>query len=66
MHLNNNRKEVIIAGYYNIDLLKINEPIISEYFDTITSHGFFPKITLPTRIWDHHGTIIDNCICIVM
>ena len=44
VYLNNNRNEVIIAGDYNIDLLKINDkPIICEYFDTITSHGFFPK-----------------------
>ena len=64
VYLNNNRNEVIIAGDCNIDLLKINDkPIISEYFDTITSHGFFPKITLPTRLSDHHGTLIDNCLC---
>ena len=64
VYLNNNRNEVIIAGDYNIDLLKINDkPIISEYFDTITSHGFFPKITLPTRLSDHHGTLIDNFLC---
>ena len=31
VYLNNNRNEVIIAGDYNIDLLKINDkPIISE------------------------------------
>ena len=64
VYLNNNRNEVIIAGYYNIDLLKINDkPITSEYVDTITSHGFFPKITLPTRLSDHHGTLIDNLLC---
>ena len=64
VYLNNNRNEVIIAGDYNIDLLKINDkPILSEYFDTITSHGFFPKITLPTRLSDHHRTLIDNFLC---
>ena len=32
VYLNNNRNEVIIAGDYNIDLLKINDkPIISEF-----------------------------------
>ena len=37
VYLNNNRNEVIIAGDYNIDLLKISDkPIISEYFGTIT------------------------------
>ena len=44
VYLNNKRNEVIIAGDYNIDLLNINDkPIISEYVDAITSHGFFPK-----------------------
>ena len=64
VYMNNNRNEVIIAGDYNIDLLKINDKaIISEYVDTITSHGFFPKITLPTRLSDHHGTLIYNFLC---
>ena len=64
VYLNNNRNEVIIAGDYNIDLLKINDkPIIIEYFDTNTSHGFFSKMTLPTRLSDHHGTLIDNFLC---
>ena len=64
VYLHNNKNEVILARYYNIDLLNINDqPIINGYFDTITSHGFFPKITLPTRLSDHHGTQIDNCLC---
>ena len=33
--------EVIIAGDYNIDLLKINnKPKITEYFDSILEHSF--------------------------
>ena len=41
--------EVIIAGDYNIDLLKINnKPKITEYFDSILEHSFSPKITFPT------------------
>ena len=64
VYLNNNRNEVIIAGYYNFDLLNINgKPITSEYVDTITSHGLFSKITLPSRLSDHHGTLIDNLLC---
>ena len=38
--------EVIIAGDYNIDLLKINnKPNITEYLDSVLEHSFFPKIT---------------------
>ena len=35
----------------NIDPLKIKEKeFVNEYFDMIVSSGFFPRITLPTRI----------------
>ena len=58
------KSEVIIAGDYNIDLLKIKEhSLIQEYFDTITSHSFFPNITLPTRFSERRATLIDNFLC---
>ena len=53
--------DVIIAGDFNIDLLKIHEkPIFGDYFDAITGHSFSPKITLPTRFSNMNGTLIDN------
>ena len=53
--------EVIITGDFNVDLLKINDRLIyNNYFDTIVSNGFVPKITLPTRITSHSQTLIDN------
>ncbi len=59
--LESNNNVVIITGDFNIDLLKINDkPIISEYFDLLTSHSFYPKITVPTRLTNNHGTLIDN------
>lgn len=58
-----NNKDVAIAGDFNIDLLKINEKsIFNEYFETVVSHGFIPKITLPTRITSHSSTLIDNIL----
>jgi hypothetical protein len=61
VHLGKIKSDVIIAGDFNIDLLKIKEkPLIQEYFDTITTHSFFPKITLPTRFSNRRGTLIDN------
>jgi hypothetical protein len=63
-NLESSNSEVILAGDFNIDLLKINDkPKISEYFDTMTNHSFFPKITLPTRLSIKHGTLIDNFFC---
>ena len=53
--------DVIIAGDFKIDLLKIHEkPIFGDYFDAITGHSFFQKITLPTRFSNMNGTLIDN------
>ncbi len=64
VNLDKNNKDVILAGDFNIDLLKINEKhIISEYFDILTSNSFYPKITVPTRLTNTHGTLIDNFLC---
>jgi hypothetical protein len=54
-------KDVILVGDFNIDLLKIKErSIYNDYFETILSNGFFPKITYPTRITSSSSTLIDN------
>ena len=53
-----------MGGDYNIDLLKIKEKVVfSEYFDSIIGCGFIPKITLPTRLSRHRGSLIDNFLC---
>ncbi len=45
-----NSNDVIIAGDFNIYLLKVNDKhVFSDYFDMLKSHSFYPKITLPTR-----------------
>lgn len=63
-NLESNNTDVIIAGDFNINLLKISDkPTISEYFDMLTSHSFYPKITLPTRLSNNNGTLIDNMLC---
>ena len=56
--------EIILTGDLNINLLKVNvKPIFNEFFDIITSHSFYPQITLPTRLSDRSGTLIDNFFC---
>ena len=58
------KSEVIIAGDFNINLLKINEKeYCSEFYDTLTGFSFFPKITFPTRFSSLNGTLIDNLLC---
>ena len=40
--------DIIIAGDFNINLLKINEKnIVGEFFDMLISNRFYPHITLP-------------------
>ena len=56
-----NRYEVAVMGDFNFDLLKLKEkPVINEYFETIMTNGFIPKITFPTRITRQSSTLIDN------
>ncbi len=63
-NLDKNNNGVILAGDFNIDLLKINEKHnVSVYFDMLTSNSFYPKITVPTRLTNTHGTLIDNFLC---
>ena len=60
-NLQSSSKEVIIGGDFNLDLLKINEiSHIHDYFETLYSNGFIPKITFPTRFSNRNGTLIDN------
>ena len=56
--------DIIIAGDFNINLLKLNDrELYNEYFDMLTSLSYFPKITLPTRLSGNCGTLIDNFFC---
>ena len=54
----------VLAGDYNLNLLKINESeICYELFDLLTSQSLFPHITLPIRLTNGGGTLIDNLFC---
>ena len=56
--------ESILSGYYNINLLNINKkPFFNEFLNTMISHSFYPKITLPTRLTARNGTLLDNFFC---
>ena len=59
-YLDQRKCDVIIGGDFNSNLLKINnKQIINEYLDMVICYGFFPKISLPTRLSDRNGTLID-------
>ena len=62
--LNNPNQEFILTGDFNINLLKVHQrPIIGEFFDSLTSKGIYPHITLPTRLAEKSGSLIDNFFC---
>ena len=53
--------DIVLAGDYNIDLLKMQQRLLfREYFENIIAHGLFPTLTLPTRVTDRSATLIDN------
>ena len=50
-----------IWGDYNIDLLQIeNSNKVNLFYQNMSMSGFFPKITLPTRLSETTCTLIDN------
>ena len=62
--LNTKNKEVVIAGDFNINLLRLNEkPIFNDYFDMLITNHFSPTITLPTRLSAKSASLLDYFIC---
>ena len=56
-------KQAYIAGDFNIDLLKIsNHNYYNMFYENITSQGFFPKISRPTRLNQESHSLIDNIL----
>ena len=50
------KHDIYTCGDYNINLLNINSNIhCNNFFENVVSCGFYPKITLPTRIDDREG-----------
>ena len=57
-------KEIVVAGDFNIDLLKIHEKQShNEFLETVVANGFVPKIIYPTRFSRNSGSLIDNFFC---
>ena len=47
-------KQSYINRDYNIDLLQMHRNnYYNSFYENITSHGFFPKLTRPTRSYDN-------------
>lgn len=65
--IKNMKHSAFVCGDFNINLLAIGtNKHYSAYFDNILSKGFFPRITLPTRLSEASNyttnTLIDNIL----
>ena len=59
--LNKGKKEVYITGDFNIDLLQYEtNNKCKDFYNLVTSSGFLPLITQPTRFNKCPQTLIDN------
>ena len=56
-----NNKQILIAGDFNVDLIKYDRDISSQdLIELTTNHGFIQLISRPTRVTDHSATLIDH------
>ena len=54
-------QQALLACDLNLDLLQIDEKSrISNFFEAMLNHNFYPQITRPTRFSERKGTLIDN------
>ena len=61
--LNNNYEHVLIYGDFNLNVLELNKnKFISEYVESLFSHGFIQLITKPTRIAENSATLLDHIL----
>ena len=59
--INEKSKKSYLCGDFNINLLQIQtNQHFNQFYDSLTSTAFIPKITLPTRISETSATLIDN------
>ena len=54
------RKNAILAGDMNIDLIKYTNESVTSYLSTMMSYRYLPYVTLPTRITQFSTTSIDH------
>ena len=54
-------KNCILAGDFNIDLIKYGQTTcVDTFYDLISTHGFRPLILQSTRVGSKSATLIDN------
>ena len=61
VHVMYNQAYMNMNGDYNIDLLQLHtNNHYNSFYENVTSQGFFPKISHPTRSFENSHSLIDN------
>ena len=58
--LSKEKKQILLLGDFNINLLKYDDEPINSFLDTLGSNLLLPQILLPTRVTSRSKTLIDN------
>ena len=59
--LSRSKCDTILSGDFNFDLIKHeSNNAVKDFLDLITSSGFVPRITIPTRFGRTSATLLDN------
>ena len=59
--ISSEKKQILLLGDFNINLLKSNEdPEVMSFLDIMGSSLILPQILLPTRVAERTKTLIDN------
>ena len=57
------RKQCILMGGFNLDLIKVDTHNQSKDFvHSLYTNAFYPTISKPTRVTEHSATLLDNII----
>ena len=60
-NITKSKKNCILAGDFNVDLIKYgSDSHVDNFYDEISSFSFRPLILQPTRVTSHSFTLIDN------
>ena len=60
--INKEQKMCVLLGDFNINLLGQESRAVSTFVDTLSSNGFFPTVSLPTRVANNSISLIDNIL----
>ena len=58
--LQQENKQIFVAGDFNFDLLKTNHTETLEFYETMIVGQLLPSILIPTKINSVNDTVIDN------